>query len=107
MKENNNDLNKVMNEIKEVENGIGTIIVPMLKDTIQDYKKTFNKMFIVVIILIIGIIGTIVYSLNLVYKQNVKYQEFLSQFDFGEETVYQDLDTHESGDITNSTITNK
>ena len=104
MKERN--LNEVVEQIKDVENGIGGIIVPMLKDTITDYKRTFNKLFIIVIILLIILGGTIGFSLYLVYKQNVKYQEFLSQFDFGEETVYQDLDTHEGGDINNSTINN-
>lgn len=98
------NLEKVVNQIKDTEKGISDIIVPMLKDTIQDYKKTFSKLFIVVVLLIIVLTGTIGYSLYLVYKQNVKYQEFLSQFEFGEETVYQDLDTHEGGDITNSTI---
>ena len=85
MKEQN--LEKVVNQIKDTEKGISDIIVPMLKDTIQDYKKTFSKLFIVVVLLIVVLTGTIGFSLYLVYKQNVKYQEFLSQFDFGEETV--------------------
>jgi len=104
--EKTNNLNEVVNQIKGVENGISDVIIPMLKDTIQDYKKTFNKLFIIIIILIVILAGTIGYSLYLVFKQNIQYQEFLSQFDFGEETVYQDLDTHEGGDITNSTINN-
>lgn len=103
MKENNN-LNQVVDKIKGVENGIGEILVPLLKDTIQDYKKTSNKMFIIIVLLLTILAGTIGYSLHLVYKQNIKYQEFLGQFDFGEETTYQDLDTTDGGDIVNSTI---
>lgn len=105
MKETNN-LNEVVDKIKGVENGIGGILVPLLKDTIQDYKKTSNKMFIIIIILIVILAGTIGYSLHLVYKQNVKYQEFLSQFEFGseEQTYNQDLDTHKGGDIVNPNI---
>lgn len=104
MKEQN--LKEVVNKIKGVENGIEGILVPMLKDTIQDYKKTFNKMFVVVILLVVILAGTIGFSLYLVYKQNIKYQEFLSQFEFGsdEYTYSQDLDTHEGGDIVNPNI---
>lgn len=101
------DLNRVVNEIKNTEKGIADVLVPILKDRIADYNKIFGKMFILVILLIIVIASTVGFSLFLVYKQNVKYQEFLSQFEFGEETVYQDLDTHEGGDITNSNIDNK
>ena len=99
MKEEN--LKDVVEQIKGVENGISDMIIPMLKDSIADYKKTFTKMFILVILLILVLSGTIGYSLYLVYKQNVKYEEFLSQFDFSSETVYQDVD---SGDGSNSTI---
>ena len=100
------DLNEVVNHIKNTERGISDIIVPMLKDSIEDYKRTFTKMFIIIILLIMVVANIASISLYLVYKQNAKYQEFLSQFDFGEETVYQDLDTHEGGDISNSTINN-
>ena len=105
MKERN--LNEVVNQIKGVENGIEGIIIPLLKDTISDYKKTANKLFIVIIMILVILSGTIIYSLNLIYRQNVKYQEFLSQFEFGEDTVYQDLDTTDGGDITNTSIENK
>lgn len=103
MKENN--LKEVVTKMKNVENGISDIIVPMLKDTIQDYKRTFNKMFIIVILLITLLTGTIGYALFLVYKQNIQYQEFLSNFDFSSEVV-QDLDSGE-GDITNTTLNAK
>ena len=94
MKEHNN-LNEVVNKIKGVENGIGEILVPLLKDTIQDYKKTSNKMFIIIILLITMLAGTIGYSLHLIYRQNIKYQEFLSQFDFSSE-VTQDIDADDN-----------
>lgn len=97
MKENN--LKEVVTKMKSVENGISDIIVPMLKDTIQDYKKTFNKMFIIVILLITLLTGTIGYALFLVYKQNTKYEEFLSQFDFSSE-ITQDVDADDNSSAT-------
>lgn len=90
------NLKELIKQIKGVDDGINSMIIPMLKDTIDDYKKTFNKMIIVVILLIIGLLSTVGYSQFLIYKQNKEYKEFLSQFEFeSTDTTYQDLDTHE------------
>lgn len=100
MKEGEN-LQDIINKMKGVEDGINGMIIPMLKDTINDYKKTFNKLIIIIIILIIGSLSVTGYSLYLVYKQSNEYKEFLSQFEFESEEVYQDID---AGDGSNSTI---
>lgn len=89
------NLNDVVTQIKNVESGVNNMIVPMLKDTIKDNNKQNTKLFILFAIsLIISAVVTF-YSLFLVYKQNIKYQEFLSQFDF-ESEVFQDLDTKDN-----------
>lgn len=104
--ENKENLKEVLKGVENVNQGIHDMLIPILKDTIKDGNKTNKRLFIfamceLLVILIIAITSSI-----LIYKQNMKYQEFLSQFEFREETVYQDLDTHEGGDIADSTITN-
>ena len=34
------DVTNIIDEVKNVENGVNNLIIPILKDTIQDYKKT-------------------------------------------------------------------
>ena len=103
---NEENLEEVISKIKNLDTGINTMIVPMLKDSISDYKKIINKLIIIITILIIGIIGIGVYSQILLAKQNDKYNEFLSQFEFESDEIYQDLDTANGGDILNSNINN-
>ena len=87
------ELNEILHQMHDVDNGINNMIVPILKDTINDYKKTFNKMVIIVILLILGLLAVISYSQYLIYKQNREYKDFLSQFDF-ESEIYQDTDNN-------------
>lgn len=81
----------ILNEVKNVDTGINTMLVPILKDTIQDSNKHNKRLFIMLIISMVMVLCISVFSIYLVYKQNIKYQEFLSQFDF-ETEVYQDTD---------------
>lgn len=86
-------LNEVYKEVKSVDDGINSILVPILQDTIADGNRYNKRMFIITIIslVVIAVIG--ITSLILIYNQNQKYQDFLSQFDFETtETVYQDTD---------------
>ena len=101
------NLNEVLNQVNNVNDGINNMIIPILKDTIKDGNKHNTKLFIFAICELVVILITVITSIFIVYKQNEKYKEFLSQFDFGEETVYQDLDTHQGGDISNSSINNE
>ena len=86
-------LDEVYEEVKNVDDGINAILVPILQDTIADGNRYNKRMFIITIISLIVIVVIGVTSLILMYTQNQKYQEFLSQFDFETtETIYQDTD---------------
>lgn len=86
-------LDKVFNEVKEMDKGVNTMLIPILQDTIADGNRHNKRMFIVSILALVVVAVVTVTSLFLIYKQNQKYQEFLSQFEFeSTETVYQDTD---------------
>lgn len=105
--DNMKNLNELVDQIKHVEAGVNNMIVPLLKDTIADTNKHNRRLFVLCIILIIVMFALGIYSQFLVAKQNEKYTEFLSQFEFESETIYtQDLDATDGGDaIINSGIT--
>ena len=105
--DNMKSLNELVDQIKNVEAGVNNMIVPLLKDTIADTNKHNRRLFVLCIILIIVMFALGIYSQFLVAKQNEKYTEFLSQFEFESETIYtQDLDATDGGDaIINSGIT--
>lgn len=81
----------ILNEVKNVDTGINNMLIPILKDSIQDSNKHNKRLFIIIIILTVIILAMSLFFGFLIYKQNIKYQEFLSQFDFKSE-VYQDTD---------------
>lgn len=85
------NMTSILNEVKQVDNGINDLLIPLLRDTIQDGNRHNKRMFTSNIILAVLLFIAIMVSSILLYKQNVKYQEFLSQFDF-ETEVYQDTD---------------
>lgn len=94
-------------QVKGVEEGINGMIIPILKDTIADGNKHNTRLFILAIIELVVILITVLVSIFFIYRQNIKYQEFLNQFDFESEYV-QDLDATDGGDIVNTKIeTNK
>lgn len=83
----------ILNEVKNVDTGINNMLIPILKDSIQDSNKHNKRLFIIIIVLTVIILAMSLFFGFLIYKQNIKYQEFLSQFDFETtETVYQDTD---------------
>lgn len=88
MKEN---LQDVLEKLNQVDTGVNNLIIPILKDTIKDGNKHNTKLFIFAMIELAVIFVVTIFSVFLVYKQNIKYQEFLSQFDY-ETTVFQDTD---------------
>ena len=95
---------EIVNEIKQLDNNLNGVVVPMLKDTIADYRKIVFKLIIIIMLLIFGIIGVSVYSQTIISKQIEKfnsfsnemikkYNDFLSQFEYEtEEHVYQETD---------------
>lgn len=86
---------KVVKEIKDVDNNVTGVIVPILRDTVTDYRKIVNKLVVIIVILILCLISLGVIGHYMIAKQIDKYNEFLSQFDF-ESTVYQDTDDNSS-----------
>lgn len=88
MKEN---LQDILEKLNQVDTGVNNLIIPILKDTIKDGNKHNTKLFIFAMIELAVIFVVTIFSVFLVYKQNIKYQEFLSQFDY-ETTVFQDTD---------------
>ena len=85
---------QIIDEVKNIDNNVTSIIVPLLKDTIEDYRKIVFKLVIVIILMIFGIIGISIYGIY-------QYNDFLSQFEYESDEVYQTID---SGDGSNSTI---
>ena len=85
---------QIIKEVKNIDDNVTSIIVPLLKDTIEDYRKIMFKLILIIALLIISIVGTSIYS---VYQ----YNDFLSQFEYESEEIYQTID---GGDGINSTI---
>lgn len=103
---NMRSLNDLAVQIKNVETGVNNMIVPLLKDTIADTNKHNQRLFSLCIIALLVILATGIYSIYIVANQNEKYTEFLSQFEFTSDEIYQELDTYEGGNaIINSGIT--
>lgn len=55
-------INEIAEEVKNVNKGVTNMIIPILKDTISDYKATLKKMFAIIILLIVGLLAVIAYS---------------------------------------------
>ena len=89
--EEKNNINDVLTQVKEVDEGINNMIIPLLKDTIKDSNKYNKRLFTIAIVELCILLITIIVGMYLIYKQNIKYQEFLSQFDFETETIYQQI----------------
>ena len=88
----------ILKEIKQIDNNVTDVIVPLLKDTIEDYRKIVFKLIGIVTILIICLLLISGYSIY-------KYNDFLKQFEFNTEYT-QDFDTAENGDIIDAKIEN-
>ena len=83
------DLNEVVEQVKGVDEGINNLIVPLLKDTIEDGNRHNKRLFILNVILAIALFAVSIVSQVLVMEQNKKYADFLSQFEFESDTIYQ------------------
>lgn len=91
------DLDAVAEKIKGVENGVTNIVVPLLKDTIKDSNLHNKRLFISNIALIILIFVVAITAMILSVYQNSRYVEFVEQFEFESDTVYQR--TNDNSDI--------
>jgi hypothetical protein len=84
----------IIKEIKGIDNNVTGIIVPMLKDTIEDYRKIVFNLIFVIVFLIVGIVGMGISSQIIISQQIDKYNDFLSQFEYeGDEYTQQTNDT--------------
>lgn len=81
----------IIKDIKTLDNNVTNIIVPMLKDTIEDYRKIVFRLIAIIILLIFGLLIIAGYSIY-------KYNDFLSQFEYNSE-VYQDLQTTDNSTL--------
>lgn len=101
------NLNNVLDEVKNVDKDINNLLIPILQDTIAYTNKHNKRLSLLAILELCALLILVLAFIVFAYKQNIKYHEFLSQFDFQTvENVYQDLDSGE-GDINNPTLTNK
>ena len=73
----------ILDEVKSLDDSLAHIIVPMLKDTIQDYRKLTTKLIAVIIVLIICITTFSAYAIY-------KHYDFFNQFDYESEVYTQD-----------------
>ena len=84
---NNQNSQNIINEIKNPIDSIHTSIINILKDTIKDCNTQNRRLFNLAKIELGIITITIIVSIYFIYRQNIKYQEFLSQFDFETEII--------------------
>ena len=98
-----NNMQDILNQVKNVDIGINNMLIPILQDTIRDGNRHNKRMFISYLIIIIILSILLAISIYFIYKQNTQYQEFLSQFEFESEYI-QDFDATDGGNISNSTI---
>jgi len=82
-------------KMNDINSEINKILIPLLQDNVAYSNKQNKRLFIICMFMLIIILVVSVYSGFLVYKQNIKYQEFLSQFEF-ETEVYQQTDDNSS-----------
>lgn len=83
------ELKEINKQVETFESALNKALVPILQDTISDGNEHNKKLFILAMFMLIIVLVTSLFSGYLIYKQNIKYQEFLSQFEF-ETEVYQD-----------------
>lgn len=87
--DNMKDLQDIVAKVQKVDDGVNSLIVPLLKDTIADSNRHNKRLFVSNMALILAMLIISISSMILVAIQNKQYADFLSQFEF-EETVYQE-----------------
>ena len=87
-----------MKDLKEMVDQLNdNALVPLLKDTIADNNKHNKRLFITNIVLSLVVLIISITSMILVSLQSKQYADFLSQFEFESDTVYQS--TNDNSDI--------
>ncbi len=87
-----------MKDLKEMVDQLNdNALVPLLKDTIADNNRHNKRLFITNIVLSLVVLIISITSMILVSLQSKQYADFLSQFEFESDTVYQS--TNDNSDI--------
>lgn len=105
MENNMKDLNEVVQKVKSVEDGVANLIIPILKDSVKDGNQHNKRLFVIIMMLVLALMIVSVTSMVIIYNQNQKYAEFLSQFEF-ESEIIQDLDASDNSSIFNPSLNN-
>lgn len=83
------DLKEIVDKVKQVDDGVNNLIVPLLKDTISDSDRHNERLSnsnrtLAIVILVISVL-----AMALFVYQNNRYADILSKYDFGDTSVYQ------------------
>ena len=92
------DLGEVVDQVRNVENGVNDLIIPILKDSIKDGNHHNKRLFVINMMLVLALMVISVVSMVIITRQEGRYEEFVKQFDFQNQTTI----TQETTD--NSTI---
>lgn len=85
------DLEEVVDKVKSVEDGVTSLMIPILKDSIKDGNQHNKRLFVINMMLILAIIIIVITAIVVFKLQQDKYVEFLSQYEFKSETsIYQE-----------------
>lgn len=89
------DLREIVDKVKQVDDGVNNLIVPLLKDTIQDSDRHNERLSNAIRTLAIVILIISVLAMALFVYQNNRYADIISRYDFGD-TVYQNTSDNSS-----------
>ena len=82
------DLKEIVDKVKQVDDGVNNLIVPLLKDTIADSDRHNERLSnsnrtLAIVVLVISILAMVLFA-----YQNNRYADFISKLDYGD-NVYQ------------------
>ena len=88
-----------MPKISDLENQVRNEIVIILKDTLEDRKKVIRQFQIITFLMFIFSIS-LLSGISIYFEQS--FHKFLSQYDYQNEVIEQNIDTEGNGNISNS-----
>ena len=88
-----------MHKISDLENQVRNEIIIILKDTLEDRKKVIRQFQIITFLMFIFSIS-LLSGISIYFEQS--FHKFLSQYDYQNEIIAQNIDTEGNGNISNS-----
>ena len=79
--ENKQDLQSIADQVKNVDNDITRVIIPVLKSTIENGNLHNKRLFLMNMVLLVILFNVIVVSITLFYKQNIRYNELIKKIE--------------------------